>query len=87
MPRLLALLFLLDVSFQMGGGYPTDLNPDSESFGHIVRSHRDVYEDAADSLQAWSSCRGGGGSVEGGGVSGSTDAPEVPPAGEVARRW
>ncbi|CAM9426428.1 unnamed protein product, partial [Hapterophycus canaliculatus] len=34
----------------MGGGYPTDLDPASDSFGHIVRSHRDVYEDAADCL-------------------------------------
>lgn len=79
----------------MGGGYPTDLNPGSESFGHIVRSHRDVYEDAAGILQASSSTlfRGGEGSVvEGGrgGVRGSTDcadASDAPSAGEVARRW
>ncbi|CAB1109296.1 unnamed protein product [Ectocarpus sp. CCAP 1310/34] len=36
----------------MGGGYPKDLNPASEDFGHIVRSHRDVYEDAAACIEA-----------------------------------
>eukprot|EP00752_Nemacystus_decipiens_P011629 g10324.t1 len=76
----------------MGGGYPTDLNPGSESFGHIVRSHRDVYEDAADSVQASPSSwiRGGGGSADGGGGTRSTDwadAPGAPAAGEVASRW
>ncbi|CAM9811934.1 unnamed protein product [Ectocarpus sp. 8 AP-2014] len=36
----------------MGGGYPKDLDPASEDFGHIVRSHRDVYEDAAACIKA-----------------------------------
>lgn len=69
----------------MGGGYPTDLNPDSDSFGHIVRSHRDVYEDAADSLAAlfW----GGEGSAGGGDGGDPRGAPRVTAAGEVARRW
>eukprot|EP00904_Undaria_pinnatifida_P012001 jgi/Undpi1/7931/HiC_scaffold_24.g10403.m1 len=34
----------------MGGGYPRDLDPGSESFRHIVRSHQDVYVDAAECL-------------------------------------
>lgn len=69
----------------MGGGYPTDLDPRSESFEHIVRSHRDVYEDAADNLRAF---MGGEGSAEGDGVGVSADATRgVPAAGEVARRW
>ena len=36
----------------MGGGYPRDLDPGSESFGQIVRSHQDVYVDAAECLSA-----------------------------------
>lgn len=70
--------------FQMGGGYPTDLNPGSESFEHIVRSHRDVYEDAAASLQA---SLGDEFSTGGGDGSVSPDAPGAAAAGEVAKRW
>ncbi|CAM9445002.1 unnamed protein product [Pylaiella littoralis] len=43
----------------MGGGYPRDLDPTSESFGHIVRSHQDVYEDAAECIKT-SALSGGG---------------------------
>ena len=36
----------------MGGGYPKDLEPDSEAFQQIVEQHRDVYVDAAHALRA-----------------------------------
>ena len=29
----------------MGGGYPTDLNPDSDSYKQIIRAHTNVYKD------------------------------------------
>lgn len=34
----------------MGGGYPKNLSTSSESFRRIVRSHQDVYLDAAEVL-------------------------------------
>lgn len=76
-------------SSQMGGGYPTDLHPGSESFGHIVRSHRDVYEDAADCLLNADWLRRGGrqGSLGEHGGKGAEDGGGVEATGEVARNW
>ncbi|CAM9476896.1 unnamed protein product [Scytosiphon promiscuus] len=73
----------------MGGGYPTDLDPRSESFGHIVRSHRDVYEDAAQCLASsdWLQLRGRRGSRtdQGGGGAGADEFGKA--IGEVAGKW
>lgn len=70
----------------MGGGYPRDLDPDSRAFWHIVRSHRDVYEDAAGCIKA--AALGGDRDPMGGGIDQDSRAKGGnPAAGEVARRW
>lgn len=49
---LLLVRVLLPTSPQMGGGYPKDLHAASESFRQVVRSHQDVYVDAAERLSS-----------------------------------
>lgn len=58
-----------------------DLSPDSKSFRHIVRSHQDVYVDAAECMEA---------STVGGDRGFSRDEMNglsAEKAGEVAGRW
>lgn len=62
----------------MGGGYPKDLDPGSMSFGHIVRSHQDVYVDAVQCLESSMS-------VETGLLDDQSESAGG--LGEVADRW
>lgn len=69
---------------KMGGGYPKDLDPTSEWFGHIVRSHQDVYTDAAHMLHSYFGLGETLGTDQG--FAGSS-LPPSKDAGAVARRW